>query len=140
MTTSINKVIADALTATHQARPPATDRPEVVIVDVPKESRLEQLLCREEKVRAAYAAAEAERDELRKAVIAEVEALYPGNRAPTKGYEIPGGPMWNPLRLSWHEGREYLEDSLIKEHIPQIWDAFKKKGKGYWDFRRAGKR
>lgn len=137
---SIDKAIADAFTAEYQARPPATDRPEVVIVDVPKESRLEQLLCLEEKLRAARDAANANWDEFKGGIEAELQKLYPGDAAPTKTFEIPGGPMWKALTVSWRDGKEYLPTDLIQQHIPQVWEAFKKRGRGYWDIRRKGKR
>jgi hypothetical protein len=137
--TTIDRAIADALTAGNQARPPA-DRLETVIVTVPKDSRLEALLCTEGKARDAHDAAEANWKELKSAIAAELQALYPGDAAPTKSFEIPGGPMWATMSVSWREGKEYLETGLIKEHIPQIWKAFKKQGRGYWELRRKGKR
>jgi len=137
--TTVDRAIADALTAQAQAQPGPTDRPEVVIVEVPPESKLEQLLCLEGKLRAAHEAADANWDEFRSAVTTELQRLYPGNLAPTKGFEIPGGPMWRGLTLSWRPGKEYLPTDLIKQHIPQVWTAFKKRGKGYWELRRKGK-
>jgi hypothetical protein len=138
--TTVDRAIANALTAQVQAQPAPGARPETVIVEVPKESRLEQLLCLEEKRRAKYETAKAEWDEWKKGVTAELEHLYTGNAAPTKGFEIPGGPMWKAIAVSWRDGKEYLPTDLIKQHIPQVWDAFKKRGSGYWDVRRMGKR
>jgi hypothetical protein len=137
--TTIDKAIANALTAGAQAQNPSA-QPEVVIVTVPKESRLEQLLCMEGKARDAHKAAEDNWDDLKAAITAELTAMYPGSAAPTKAYEIPGSKMWAPLTVSWREGREYLETKLIREHIPQVWDAFKKRSRGYWDIRRKGQR
>lgn len=137
--TTIDRAIADALTAGNQARESA-ERLETVIVRVPKDSRLEALLCMEEKARDAHSAADANWDELKSAITAELQAMYPGDAAPTKSFEIPGGPMWHGLTVSWRNGKEYLETSLIRQHIPQIWDAFKKQSKGYWEIRRKGNR
>jgi hypothetical protein len=138
--TTVDRAIANALTAQVQAQPSPTDRPETVIVEVPKDSRLEALLCLEETRRAEMEAAKAAWDELKGGVTAELERMYPGNAAPTKGFEIPAGPMWKAISVSWRDGKEYLPTDLIKQHIPQVWDAFKKRGSGYWDFRRMGKR
>lgn len=138
--TTIDRAIADALTAGAQSQDTA-GRPEVVIVTVPKESRLESLLCMEEKARDAHEAAEANWKELKSAVAAELSAMYPGSAAPTKSFEIPGTQMWAPMTVSWRDGREYLSTDLIRQHIPQVWEAFKKKSAGYWELRRAkGKR
>lgn len=134
--TTIDKAIADALTAENQSRPPA-GQPEVVIVAVPKESRLESLLCMEEKARDAHDAAEANWKSLKSAIAAELSAMYPGSAAPTKSFEIPGTKMWAPLTVSWRSGREYLSTDLIRQHIPQVWEAFKKQSAGYWEIRRA---
>jgi hypothetical protein len=138
--TTVDRAIADALTAERQAQQNAGSRPEVVIVEVPKDSRLETLLCLEASRRADKDAALAAWEELKDGVAAEVQRMYPGDAAPTKAFEIPGGPMWSPLTLSWRDGKEYLPTTLIREHIPQIWDAFKQTTRGYWDFRRKGKR
>lgn len=138
--TTVERAIANALTAQNLDAPAPTSRPEVVIVEVPQDSRLEQLLCLEEKKRAKYEAAKDEWDELKGGVIAELQKMYPGDAMPTKGFEIPGSPMWKALTVSWRNGKDYLPTSLIKQHIPQVWDAFKKTSAGYWDFRRAGKR
>jgi hypothetical protein len=137
---TIDRAIADALTADAQARPAPDARPETVIVEVPKESRLEQLLCLEETYRAEHEAADARWDEWKKAVTAELQQQYPGDAAPAKAFEIHGSAMWKALRISWHDGKEYLPTDLIKAHIPRVWEAFKKKGNGYWDIRRMGKR
>jgi hypothetical protein len=137
--TTIDRAIADALTAGNQARQ-AGERLETVIVTVPKDSRLEALLCMEGKARDAHDAAEANWRELKSAIAAELQGLYPGDAAPTKSFEIPGGPMWAGLTVSWRNGKEYLETGLIKQHIPQVWEAFKKQSAGYWELRRKGKR
>jgi hypothetical protein len=137
---TVDRAIADALTAHAQAQAAPSDRPEVVIVDVPAESKLEQLLCLEEKLRTAHEVADAHWDEWKLAVTGELNRLYPGDEAPTKGFEIPGGPMWKALSVSWRPGREYLPTDLIQQHIPQVWEAFKKRSKGFWDIRRKGKR
>jgi len=136
---TVDRAIANALTAQAQAQP-STERPEVVVVEVPKDSRLEALLCLEEKRRAEHEAAEAAWTELKSGITAELERMYPGSAAPVKGFEIPAGPMWKAIAVSWRDGKEYLPADLIRAHIPQVWDAFKKRGKGFWDFRRMGKR
>jgi len=137
--TTVDRAIADALTAAAQAQPSPTGRPEVVIAEILPESKAEQLLCLEDKLRAAKATAEANWEEFRSALTVELLRQYPGDAAPTKSFEIPGGPMWSALTLSWRDGKEYLPTDLIKQHIPQVWTAFKKKSKGYWELRRKGK-
>jgi hypothetical protein len=135
--TTVDRAIANALTAGAQAQGTA-DQPEVVIVTVPPNSRLESLLCMEDRARDAHNAAEANWAELKSAITAECQALYPGTAGPTKAFEIPAKPpMWAGLTIAWRDGKEYLPTDLIKQHIPQIWTAFKKRSKGFWDFRRA---
>ncbi|HEY1705570.1 MAG TPA: hypothetical protein VGG75_38280 [Trebonia sp.] len=137
--TSIDKAIANALTADAQAHA-APERPEVVIVVVPPDSKLEGWLCLGDPRKSALEAAEAAHGEWKDAVIAELQRMYPGETAPTKGYEIPGGPMWSSLSVSWQNGKEYLPTDLIKQHIPQVWSAFKKQSRGFWIIRRKAKR
>lgn len=135
--TSIDRVIADALTADRLSQP-VSARPEYVIVTVPRDSVLEALLTLEDSKRTAYETAKQDWDEYRSALEARVMELYPGDLAPTKGFEIPGGPMWKGMTLNWTEGREFLANDLIRQHIPQVWNAFKKQSKGYWTLRRKG--
>jgi hypothetical protein len=137
--TSLERSIADALTADAQARR-APDRPEVVIVVPPPDSKLESWLCLYESRKSAQETADAAMDEWKEAVTAELQRAYPGEAAPTKGYEIPGTAMWPALTIMWQNGKEYLPTDLIKQHIPQVWSAFKKQSKGFWVIRRKGKR
>lgn len=139
--TTVDRAIANALTADYQSRPPATDRPETVIVDVPPDSRLEALLCIRDQRKGEADAAKAAYDDVRDGIEAELHKMYPGDAAPTKGFEVPGSAMWKTLSVTWVDGKEYLPTDLIKAHIPQVWDAFKKTSKGYWlQTTRKGKR
>lgn len=133
--TTVDRAVADALIADAASR---EAEPETLVVQVQPDTRLEQLLCEYETMKEAHDRAETEWDEYRSAMIAELEALAPTRHI--AAFEIPKGPMWPALTIAWREGREYLPSALIRQHIPQIWDGFKKRSKGFWDIRRKSKR
>lgn len=111
---------------------------EVVIVRPEKDSKLETLLCLYEQRKGAYDAAKGEWEEYKAALTAELRAYEPDENV--KGYEVSATGMYPALAVSWRNGREYLPTELIKKHIPQVWDAFKQRTKGYWDVRPKGER
>lgn len=135
--TTIDKAIADALTAQHQAQAPS-GQPEVIVVRPLKDSPLETLLCLYETRKSAYDEAAEAWEEYKGALTAALRAYEPDENV--KSYDVPASRMWPALSVSWRAGREYLPTELIKEHIPQVWTAFKKQTKGYWDIRKKGKR
>lgn len=103
-------------------------RDKTVIVDVPKDSRLEALLCICGGAREKRAAAEAAEDEVKAGILAELRRLYPGEDI--KVYDIPGGPMWAPMTYDYREV-PYLPAPKIREHMPSVYDAFRQ-FKRYW--------
>ena len=135
--TTIDKAIADALTASYQARPPE-GKAEVIVVKPGKDSVLETLLCLYEQRKGDYDAAVEQWDEYKSALTAALRSYEPDENVST--YEVPATQMYPAITVAWRAGREYLPTDLIKEHIPQVWTAFKKTTKGYWDIRRKGKR
>lgn len=135
--TTIDRAIADALTAQYQAKSPLGEA-EVIVVRPVKDSPLETLLCLYEKRKGAYDAAKAEWEEYKDALTSALREYEPDENV--KSYEVPGGPMYPGLTVSWRDGREYLPTELIRQHIPKVWDAFKQRTKGYWDVRPKGKR
>lgn len=132
--TTIDRAIADALTASNLD----TRQAEVVIVQPVKDSPLETLLCLYEQRKGDYDAAVSAWEEYKLALTGALRAYQPDENV--KAYEVPASPMYPALAVSWRDGREYLPTDLIKKHIPQVWDAFKQRTKGYWDVRPKGKR
>lgn len=132
--TTIDEAIASACAA-GAARP---GKPEVLIVRPEKDSALETLLCLYEQKKSAKNAAEEAWEEYSKALSGALRAYNSDENV--KAYEIPATRMYPSLSVSWREGREYLPTELIKKHIPQVWDAFKQRTRGYWDIRVKGKR
>jgi hypothetical protein len=135
--TTIDKAIADALTAQYAARPPE-GQAEVIVVKPEKDSPLETLLCLYELRKGAYDAATEAWDEYKSALTNALRAYEPDENVKT--YDVPQTRMWPALTVSWQAGREYLPTELIKQHIPKVWDAFKQNTKGYWVIRKKGKR
>lgn len=135
--TTIDKAIAHALTAESASRA-ASPAPEVVIVRPEKDSPLESLLCLYEARKAAHDAADTEWEDYKAALVSALRTYEPDENV--KEYEVPATPMWPAVAVSWRNGREYLPTKLIRQHIPQVWDAFKQTTRGYWDVRRKGKR
>lgn len=132
--TTIDRAIADALTASNQD----TGQAEVIVVRPAKDSPLETLLCLYEQRKGAYDAAKSEWEEYKLALTSALRSYEPDENV--KSYEVPASPMYPALAVSWRDGREYLPTELIKRHIPQVWDAFKQRTRGYWDIRVKGKR
>jgi hypothetical protein len=134
--TTIDKAIADALTARYQAGEPGAA--EVIVVRPEKDSPLETLLCLYEKRKGDYDAAREAWSEYKSALTAALRDYEPDENV--SEYEVPAAVMWPAITVSWRSGREYLPTDLIKQHIPQVWKAFKQTTKGYWDVRKKGKR
>lgn len=113
---------------------PARDR--TVIVDVPKDSRLEMLLCIWESAKEKQDAAEAAYDEVKSGILAELQGAYPDKDI--KAYDIAGGPMWPAMTYTYSE-TPYLPAPKIREFLPPVYEAFKQYRKG-WTLRKKGKR
>ena len=121
-------------TPVHEIAVPVRDQ--VLIVQVPKDSRLEQLLCIEDITRTRHEAAKAAFDELKDGILAELMRLYPAEDI--QSYEIPAGQMWRAMAYTYQE-QDFLPAAKIKEHLPPVYDAFKSKKK-FWRLDRRGKR
>lgn len=140
--TSIDEAIATA-----RAQAPAPAPVETLIVRPERDTPLEALLCLYEAYKAEHDAAEAKWSEYKTALTSALRAYNPDENI--KVYEVPGRSvtsiggelrqMWPGISVAWRDGREYLPTDLIRKHIPQVWDAFKKRSKGYWDIRLKGK-
>jgi hypothetical protein len=120
---------------------PAVEAPEVVrdrtvIVDVPKDSRMEALLCLHDTLRARKDAANEAWDDFQSGLLTELTALHPD--PDIKTYQIPKSPMYPGLTYGYQES-DYLPGPLVREHMPPVWDAFKKIKKS-WVLRTLGKR
>ena len=101
---------------------------ERVIVKPPRDSRLEALLC-EYKMRKQEAAdAEQRFRELKSAIAAELEDMYPAEVRPSKGYEVPATQMYPELTVNY-KTQEYLPGGEIKKNFPEIYDAFKRESR-----------
>jgi hypothetical protein len=98
---------------------------ERVVVKPTRDSRLESLLC-EYKLRKQEAAdAEQRFKDLKSAIAAELEDLYPAEVRPSKGYEIPASSMYPELTINY-KTQEYLPGGEIKKHFPAIYESFKR--------------
>ena len=133
--TTLDRAIATAYAAQAQA---AAGQAEVIVVKPEKNSALEALLCQYELRKGAHDAEEERWDEYRSALVNALRTYEPDENVKT--YDIPASRMWPAISVSWRAGREYLPTELIKQHIPQIWTAFKSTTKGYWDIRKKGRR
>lgn len=113
-------------------------RDKTVIVEVPKDSRLETLLTIAGVQREKYLAAQAAYKETQDGILAELQALHPD--ADIKVYEIPGTGMYGPMAYGYVE-QDYLPAPKIRESIPEFYDAWKGQKK-FWklEFRKKGKR
>lgn len=98
---------------------------ERVIVKPPRESRLEALLCEYKWRKQESADAEQRFRELKSAIAAELEEMYPAEARPSKGYEIPATQMYPELTINY-KTQEYLPSGEIKKNFPDIYDAFKR--------------
>lgn len=132
--TTIDRAVAEAVMAAQAARQP---KPEVLIVHPDKDGPLEALLCLYETRKNAHDAAEEKWETYKSALTSALRAYNSDENV--KSYEIPGGRMYPSLAVSWRKGREYLPTELIRQHIPQVWNAFKQTSKGYWDIRLKSK-
>lgn len=133
--TTLDRAIATAYAAQAQA---SSGPAEVIVVKPEKDSPLETLLCQYELRKAAHDAEEARWEEYRSALVAALRQYEPDENVKT--YDVPASRMWPAISVSWRPGREYLPTELIKQHIPQVWTAFKATTRGYWDIRKKGKR
>lgn len=107
--------------------------PERVIVKAAPNSRLEALLALYIPYKERAAQAESAFKELRKAIEAELEGMYPEGQRPTVGYEIPASQV-NPQISMVYKQSDYLPTGKIKEFLPVVYEAFKQR-KGYWEMR-----
>lgn len=125
---------AHAPGATAEPSEPVRDR--TVIVDVPRDSRLETLLCLWENAKAKLDAAEADYDDLKAGILRELQSL---DGAPDiKCYEIPANRMHPGLAYTYSR-TPYLPAGKIRDHLPAVYDAFKQY-KASWVLRKKGKR
>lgn len=131
--TTIEEAVAAAYSALH-----AEPKPETIVVRPEKDSPLETLLCLYELRKSAFDAASEAWDEYKSALTNALRSYEPDENV--KVYDIPPTRMWPALSVAWQSGREYLPTELIKQHIPQVWKAFKQTTKGYWVIRKKGKR
>jgi hypothetical protein len=104
---------------------PESTRPERVIVKPPKDSRLEALMCEFAMRQKAAQDAAQKFKELKEGIAAELEALYPEEIRPTEAFEIPGTFMYDAITMNY-KSEPYLPAAAIREHLPQVYDAFKK--------------
>jgi hypothetical protein len=111
-------------------------RDRTVIVQVPPDSRLETLLCTWEVVKDKRDAADAAYDELKAGILKELTSLHPD--LDIKNYDIPGSRMWPALNYGYQE-TPYVPDAMLREHLPPVYEAFKKM-KQSWILRKRGKR
>lgn len=115
---------------------PAATRDRTVIVDVPPDSRLETLLCLHDTLKEKAEAAKAAWDDFQDGLMAELVRLDPG--PDVKSYVIAKSPMYPGLAYTYQES-DYLPGPAIREHLPPVWNAFKKV-KSSWVLRKTGKR
>lgn len=117
---------------------PESTAPERAIVKPAANSRLEGLLCEYEQRKSEAAEAESKFKELKAAIVAELEGLYPDESTrPTAAYEIPASLMY-PNLIWQYKTSEYLPAASIKEYLPDVYAAFKKP-KNYWELRESQK-
>ena len=111
-------------------------RPERVLVKPDPDSRLAGLLCLYETRKAEHNAAEAAYKELGKSILSELMEMHPDeDTRPTKAFDIPGCDMYPPVSYTY-VSKYYLSNPLIREHMPDVYEAFKKE-QAYWELRRG---
>jgi hypothetical protein len=115
--------------------PDVKKRPERVLVKPDPDSRLASLLCLYETRKAEADAAEKAYDELKKSVLTELEAMTSEDERPSKAYDIVGSPMWPPVSYTYIS-KFYLSNPMIREHLPEVYEAFKKE-QHHWELRKA---
>jgi hypothetical protein len=136
--TTIDQAIANAYAAGMRHQEPAGNVETVIVQPVP-DSPLEALLCMYETNKSELDAAKEKWESYHSSLVAALRAYEPDENV--KAYEVPPGRMWPGISVAWQAGREYLPTDLIRQHIPQVWDAFKQRTKGYWVIRaKKGKR
>jgi hypothetical protein len=102
-----------------------TERPERVIVQPSQDSKLEALHSLYNTLKQEETEAKRKFRELKSAITAELEALYPGDERPSHAYVVPAS-MYGPELTVYYKSQDYMPDSVIREHFPDIWEAFKK--------------
>jgi hypothetical protein len=116
---------------------PAVKAPARVVVKPAPDSRLEGLLTLFKSRQEASAAAETAFKDLKRAILAELEALYPEAARPTEAYEVPATALYPQLTFQYKEV-PYLPAPRIREFLPAVYDAFHGV-KRYWELRETGK-
>jgi len=112
------------------------EAPARAIVQPVRESRLEGLLCLYSQYKSEFAEAKQKFDDLKDAITAELEGLYPDEATrPTEAYEIPASIMYPGLTWQYKESW-YLPVDAIRDNLPNVYEAFKKK-KSYKELREA---
>ncbi len=102
---------------------PVIVRDQTVIVDVPKDSRLEALLTIGKGLKEAEDAAVTAHEENKKAILAELVLLYPARNI--KVYEITATRMYKAMSYGFQRS-PYLPSGPIKEHLFPVYEAYKK--------------
>lgn len=102
-----------------------TKRPERVIAKPGADSRLESLHSLYNSYKAEAQAAQQKFDDLKKAIVAELEASYTEDERPSKAYEIPSS-LYGPAITVFYKSQEYLPSESIKANFPDIYETFKK--------------
>lgn len=101
--------------------------PRVTIAPVPG-SRLEALLAQRETAMARAKEAQDQADAINDGIKAELTAIAPQG---TKVIDIPAGPMWPALRLSWE--RPWRVDApRLKREDPYTYVRWAVQSDGYW--------
>lgn len=100
-------------------------RPERVMVKPGTDSRLEALHSVYNTLKQEETEAKRKFSELKKAITAELEALYPGESRPSHAYVVPAS-MYGPELTVYYKTQDYMPDSLIRENFPEIWETFKR--------------
>lgn len=112
---------------------PVRDR--TVIVIVPKDSRLETLLCIAGVTKDKKDAADKAWAEIQEGIFAELTAMHP--EADIKVYDIAPGPMWDGYTYSYSESF-FMPAKKVREHLSPVWEAFKQV-KSSWRLTKKGK-
>ncbi len=107
---------------------PAPVRDKTVIVEVPKDSRLEGLLTLRDSLKEKRDAAQQAYDENKEGILRELMLLYPDQDI--KVYEMQGTRMWKRMTYTFSR-TPYLPGKLIEEHLPVVYEAFKRYKQGW---------
>lgn len=107
---------------------PVPVRDKTVIVEVPKDSRLEGLLTLRDSLKDKRDAAQGAYDENKEGILRELKQLYPD---PTiKVYEMQASRMWRRMTYTYSRAA-YLPGKVIEEHLPVVFEAFKRFKEGW---------